>query len=107
MDSTYIHTYVHTYICDQIPEDMSGFMVNVILPTSDPEAVTYLTSTLNSTYNIYMVASSVVDSRPGRVGTSIMFTRLSAQIYLELSDFTQLGKLVPDLLAAFQLQKKD
>jgi hypothetical protein len=92
-------------MCDQIPEDMSGFMVNVILPTSHPEAASYVTSTLNSTYNIYMVTGSVVDSRPGRVGTPILFTRLSAQIYLELSDFTQLGKLVPDLLEAFELQK--
>ena len=81
-------------------------MVNVILPSADPEAVSYVTTTLNSTYNIYMVTGSVTDSRAGQVGVPILFARLSAQIYLEMSDFTQLGKLVPDLLEAYKLQKE-
>mmetsp|Transcript_28645 Transcript_28645/g.40834 ORF Transcript_28645/g.40834 Transcript_28645/m.40834 type:complete len:420 (+) Transcript_28645:1144-2403(+) len=82
-----------------VPPAMSGFMVNVILPTSDPSAVTYVTNTLNSTYNIYMVTGSVPDSRLGLgIGQPLLFTRLSAQVYLEMADFTQLGVLVPSLL---------
>lgn len=77
---------------------MSGFMVNVILPSADPAAVSYVTSTLNSTYNIYMVAASVPAATKEGI---LMFTRLSAQVYLESSDFEQLGLLVPELLKEY------
>ena len=78
---------------------MSGFMVNVILPSSDLPAVTYVAESLNSTYNIYLVTGSVPDSR---LDQPILFTRLSAQVYLEMDDFTQLGVLVPALLKEYQ-----
>jgi hypothetical protein len=75
---------------------------------------------LNSTYNIYLVAgpaTSFVPSfneNPASAETlkedctefdmdcdSTMFiTRLSAQVYLELSDFARLGELVLQLLSA-------
>lgn len=76
-------------------------MVNVVLPSIDPAAISYVTSTLNSSYNIYMVTGAVGDSRPGSEGRSILFTRLSAQVYLELADFTQLAALVPALLLQY------
>lgn len=50
---------------------------------------------LDKQYDIYMVYSSVITSS----NDEIFFARLSAQVYLELSDFEQLGDLVPHLLS--------
>ena len=77
---------------------MSGFMFSVILPSTDAAAIAYVQDTLSTRCDIYMVYGSAVD-----VGTNQVtyFTRLSAQVYLELSDFDTLGKLVPQLLAEY------
>ena len=82
---------------------MSGFMVNIILPSSDPDAVSYMRDTLETDYNTYIVydripADLVREDSPFYTGNDVYFTRLSAQVYLELSDFTQLADLVPELL---------
>ena len=111
-----------------VPEDMSGYMINVVLPSTDADAVEYMQQQLNSTYNIYLVYSSVtttittsasafhpITQTSGKESqqhnasisaavhtaprTSIFFARLSAQVYLELGDFEQLSNLVPQLLA--------
>jgi isopenicillin-N epimerase len=103
-----------------VSEKMSGFMVNVILPSTNRTAIEEMQAALNSTYNIYLVAgpaTSFVPSfneNPASAETlkedctesdmdcdSTMFiTRLSAQVYLELSDFARLGELVLQLLSA-------
>lgn len=89
-----------------VPEDMSGFMINVILPSTDPDAVAYMRETLDQKFGIYIVYD-MIPSSLSNTGKDILFTRLSAQVYLELSDFTQLGELVPRLLEEYreELQK--
>jgi hypothetical protein len=79
---------------------MTGFMVNIILPSTDPDAISYMRDTLDTQYNIYIVYDKVPASL-SVTGRDIYFTRLSAQVYLELSDLLQLGSLVPELLQKF------
>ena len=104
-----------------VSEAMSGFMVNVILPSTNRTAIEDMQAALNSTYNIYLVtgpatsfvpsfnenptpsetlkddceesADSDMDCEP-----TLFITRISAQVYLELSDFSRLGELVLQLL---------
>ena len=72
--------------------------MNVILPSTDPEAIAYVQSTLDSKYRIYMVYGSATDSATGQL---IYFTRLSAQVYVQMSDFELLAELVPKLLSEY------
>ena len=74
---------------------MTAAMINVVLPSSDINAVANMASILGSKYNFYFTYSSVNSTATGQ---SIIYTRLSAQVYLELSDFELLATLVPSLL---------
>jgi len=80
-----------------VPESMTAFMFNVVLPTNDANAAAYMQAKLDSDYNIYLVYTSVTDSQ----GNTILYTRLSSQVYLELRDFEQLKELVPKLLTEY------
>ena len=73
---------------------MIAVMSNVVLPTSDPKAVEYLTSSLDKRHNMYVVARYELDS----LNNKVFYVRLSGQIYLELIDFIRLGELVVTLL---------
>jgi len=73
-----------------IPVDMCGFMINVILPTQDPQKVDKIQCLLDSEHNIYTVGG--VERRED--GTPIYFMRLSATVYLELEDFRKMAILV-------------
>ena len=80
-----------------VPETMTGFMVNVILPSRNKDAIIHMQEQLNSTYSIYMVVGAVPDSNDLN-RDPIYATRLSAQVYLEMDDFFPLAILVPALL---------
>lgn len=77
---------------------MCGFMINVILPSSDPSAISYLQRKLDKDHNIFLV----VDSVRGGEGATICFTRLSAQVYNQMSDFEAIAELVPQILHEFK-----
>jgi len=104
MGGRYLATTWNTYFL--IPEDLSGYMINVVLPSNDVDAVVYMQSTLDSRYNIYIVVSSVPSTSTDGTVSTIYFTRLSAQVYLEMSDFVTVGELVPQLLAEYENNKK-
>jgi hypothetical protein len=95
---------------------MTGFMVNVELPSCDPDAIAYMRNALEHEHNIYIVydklemkpplaATTTATSGPVLIPSPtpcyLYHTRLSAQVYLEMSDFEQLSALVPQLLASY------
>jgi hypothetical protein len=63
--------------------DMNGGIVDVILPTQDPAKVGAARAGLLNTYDTYIQTSSFQGQ---------FYIRLSAQIYLELSDFKRMAK---------------
>lgn len=79
---------------------MCAFMVNIVLPSQNPAAVKYMRDTLEDTHSIYIVCD-FIPKELSRTNSVVFFTRLSAQVYLELSDFARLGNLVPQLLAQY------
>lgn len=81
-----------------VPLDMSANMINVILPSTDPLAVEYMQKKLDAQYDIYLIYSSVPSSESS---LTLFYTRLSMQMYLELSDFEKIVDLVPQLLQEF------
>ena len=81
---------------------MTGFMVNVVLPTRDEAETAALQSALDKEYNMYFVYGSVKRSSTGEL---LHFTRLSAQIYLQLSDFELLAQRVTETLARLRADK--
>uniref|UniRef100_A0A7S1YTA7 Aminotransferase class V domain-containing protein n=1 Tax=Trieres chinensis TaxID=1514140 RepID=A0A7S1YTA7_TRICV len=108
-----------------VPEGMSGYMINVILPPTNEDAVRHMQKELDEVHDVYLVCGAVLDSRWEEFGndaddiprnvaatqrrgereapnsaepTKIFFVRLSAQVYLEMEDFRPLAKLVPELL---------
>lgn len=107
-------------------EAMIGFMFNVVLPSTDADAIAYVQTMLDMKYQIYIVYGwvdvGVEDGVQGVQGqlsgvlpassshpspsssTRIYFSRLSAQVYNELSDFERLGELVPQLLKEYYEQ---
>lgn len=80
-------------------------MVNIILPSEDAEAIDYIRKALDRVHSIFIVVDRIPAIR-SRTGNDIYFTRLSSQVYLELSDFTQLAELVPELLAEYLVREK-
>lgn len=106
-----------------VPETMSAFMVNVVLPSQNATAIAEMQATLNSTYNIYMVAAPASPAKYAEfVFTNddesakgdcwgncetYFITRMSAQVYLDFEDFRKLGDLVPKLLERIIKGEKD
>lgn len=82
-----------------VPMSMTGTMSNVILPSSNGDAINYMVSTLLSDYNTFLVAASVVDSQ----GNIIYYSRLSAQVYLEMEDIKWLAVMVPRLINQYYI----
>ena len=113
-----------------VPPQMTAFMVNIVLPSTDATAIKLMQEELNETYGIYIVYGSVevtakTDNHQdpkdnnipvdGEVATkedtacqkrTVYVTRLSAQVYLDMNDFIELGRLVPELLRKEEIQKK-
>lgn len=73
------------------PSEFEAALFNVILPTKDFELATKMQEDLLDKEGIYMLV--LKDE-----ATGIVFTRLSAQIYLERGDFERVGKLVLEYL---------
>ncbi len=73
-------------------------MADVVLSAKSPkdnDKVNYMIDTLQSKYNTFLLARE----HKLQDGTVIWFTRLSAQIYLELSDYTLMAERVVELLS--------
>ena len=118
-----VQTYNHELICQGVeylstawntsllvPLSMSGSMANVILPSSNADAIAFMQQEMLDRFNTYMVYSSVPDSRStssasaGSSGsaTSIYFLRLSAQVYLSFADFKSIATRVPMLIDEYE-----
>ena len=67
------------------PVEYEANMANVVLP-ADYETATQVVEQMLEEDNIYMLALRDEDS-------GIVYTRVSAQIYLELSDFEEAGRI--------------
>lgn len=76
-----------------VPDRMEEFMINIELPAGidSIDAGKALMEDLETQHGIYMIA--LYDGPSGR-----FYTRLSAQVYLELEDFQRLGMLVLDFI---------
>ena len=76
-----------------VPDEMEEFMINIGLPVGidSIEMGKALMEHLQTQHGIYMLA--LYDGPSGR-----FYTRLSAQVYLELQDFQRLGILVLDFV---------
>jgi len=72
-----------------VHESLIGPMVNVRIPTNDSSLAQSLPKLLLDKYNTWV---------PTYGFGNVWYTRVSAQIYNELSDFEYLGKAVLDLL---------
>ena len=93
----YVSILIILFCNIKVPPHLCGSMCNVILPSTDGHAVSYMQKQLDQKHNVYVVYSSVTD----RYSTTnkIYFLRLSAAVYLELSDYIRLIDIVPALLA--------
>lgn len=76
---------------------MTGSMVNVELPACSAAAAARMRTRLEEEHGIYLVLEQLLRPAPAR---PLLHTRLSAQVYLQMSDFEQLGALVPIMLLA-------
>ncbi|ETO35417.1 hypothetical protein RFI_01646 [Reticulomyxa filosa] len=76
--------------------DTIGALVNVQLPTQNSTEVTMLQTTLFDNYFTYMVVFQF---------QNVWYTRLSAQIFLELSDFVWLGQTCLNILQKMRQPK--
>ena len=97
-----------------VPATMSGFMINVILPSTNATAIKEMQEELDKKHGIYIVYGSIdivvadetedkckrqYDDTYRSCSTKTIYsTRLSAQVYLGMVDFRPLGNLVPQLL---------
>ncbi len=77
-------------------------MINVVLPSSDPDAIAYAQSQLDTVYHIYFVYGSVKNVQSSE---TIFFTRLSAQVYVQMSDFMELSHLLPKIISEYYVSK--
>ena len=72
-------------------------MVNIALPCNNETAIKSMQQTLHKDHNVYLVFDVIFDES-GEGRQQIFFTRLSAQVYVEMSDFELVGKLVLQIL---------
>jgi hypothetical protein len=70
-------------------------MADIILPSTDEAKVRAMDAGMQSKYNTFMIARDwkLADGR------TVWITRLSAQIYLEKSDFEKLAVRVVEMLS--------
>jgi selenocysteine lyase/cysteine desulfurase len=80
-----------------VPFSMCGSMTDIILPSTDPAAVSQMATDLYVNHGIYVVAAG---PQPSKVegGRDMFFVRLSANVYNTMEDFERLAVLVPNLL---------
>jgi hypothetical protein len=69
-------------------------MINVILPSTNENAIKSMQEILSNTHSIYVVYGKVL----GSTGSYIYFLRLSGSIYLDIDDLMKIEFLVPQLL---------
>mmetsp|Transcript_25600 Transcript_25600/g.56005 ORF Transcript_25600/g.56005 Transcript_25600/m.56005 type:complete len:467 (-) Transcript_25600:1324-2724(-) len=96
-----------------VPATMSGYMINVILPSNNATAIKAMQQELNEKYRIYIVYGSMdivavdkgekckhqkEDTNKICATKTLYSTRLSAQVYLDMDAFRPLAHLVPQLL---------
>jgi selenocysteine lyase/cysteine desulfurase len=79
-----------------VDDSMIGAMVNVRLPTTNVTLAAELVTVLLNEYNTYLVAFPFLGS---------IYARVSAQIYLELSDFQWIASTVLTVLDALQQRR--
>lgn len=77
-----------------VPEQMCSSMINVILPSTNENAIKSMQEILSNTHSIYVVYGKVM----GSTGSYIYFLRLSGSIYLDIDDLMKIEFLVPQLL---------
>ena len=77
-----------------VPEQMCSSMINVILPSTNENAIKSMQEILSNTHSIYVVYGKVL----GSTGSYIYFLRLSGSIYLDIDDLMKIEFLVPQLL---------
>ncbi|XP_065191425.1 uncharacterized protein LOC135822549 [Sycon ciliatum] len=75
------------------PDDMFAAMVDIELPTGDGNKAAEIASVFVSKYNMYIVVYQMKGTEPPQY-----WTRLSAQIYLEVIDFERVGQLVLEII---------
>ena len=73
---------------------LGGGMMCVVLPTNDEQTVLEMQKIFDREYNVFFVYSSILNPS----GEKVVFIRISAQIYLQLSDFERLAALVLSFL---------
>ena len=76
-------------------ESQANSMLNVVVPTSNRSACLEVVGELKREHGMYVNSCFQLDAAHGDVPN---YFRLSAQVFLELSDFEALGKLVLQLL---------
>ena len=74
---------------------MLACLADVVLPIQDENALNKMVRKLESKYNTFIIVRPVT-FHPSEI--TIWVCRLSAQIYLEFSDFTMLADRVLELL---------
>lgn len=84
------NAYIHPTTCTnatQVPMELQGVMANIILPCSTQREADALQTHLIEQHRVYIVTGSVPD---------IVFVRISAQVYLDFTDFEKLARLVKE-----------
>lgn len=83
-----------------VPPSMQPAMTNPVLPCKTPASCSYLSTNLSNASDIWFSGDQLPSpgQRPSQWCTSkrglMVYWRLSAQVYLEISDFERLGKAV-------------
>eukprot|EP01097_Dermamoeba_algensis_P005075 TRINITY_DN3237_c0_g1_i1.p1 TRINITY_DN3237_c0_g1~~TRINITY_DN3237_c0_g1_i1.p1 ORF type:complete len:271 (+),score=61.83 TRINITY_DN3237_c0_g1_i1:494-1306(+) len=70
------------------PADMIGSMVDILLPTTNETVAMSLTAKIVAEHNLYLVVHQFIGK---------FWTRLSTQIYNDISDYYQIGEIVAKL----------
>lgn len=81
----------------QVPFSMQAVMANVVLPCKTLDEANCLQAKLHRERDIYIVVGSVKAAEGGEA-SELVFVRISAQVYLEMSDFHVLAAAVKELL---------
>lgn len=77
-------------------DSMVSSMVNVRLPTTDTQLASNLTNKLFAEHNMYIVVFPLNNQ---------YWTRLSANIYMEMTDFLKMGAIVKNMCAQLTTEK--
>lgn len=81
------------------PSSIHSMMINIVLPTKDFEKAKAMQIKLLNEHKIYMIVLQEPFSK-------IVYTRLSAQVYLNLNDFKELGYIIKKYLMESSISLK-